>query len=211
MHTPSSWTTRHPPAPYCSRRIASITVSYGFSCAPTPHTCSPQALCCEPPLIRLRNPWGMGEWTGECSDKSGFWSAENMLKYGYSPDSGAEREDGVFMMPLATFVKIFTEVVYVEMHSCGNLTLEGHWQRRACSHCHASSQWLACRTRSSSTCALSTCVSAGGCRRRGRLTYAYPSMGQQEAAQQSPAGDRTLRQSTLATRVCHMRRMRGRD
>ena len=53
-------------------------------------------------LLRLRNPWGYGEWHGAWSDHAAEWTAElqRQLKYAFA-------EDGQFWMRLADFAAQF--------------------------------------------------------------------------------------------------------
>ena len=44
-------------------------------------------LCC------LRNPWGKGEWKGDWSDSSDFWTDRIRNKYNVK-----EKNDGIFYM-----------------------------------------------------------------------------------------------------------------
>ena len=44
-------------------------------------------------LVKLRNPWGSGEWTGDWSDKSNLWTPELKQKCGFK-----EGDDGIFFI-----------------------------------------------------------------------------------------------------------------
>lgn len=59
-------------------------------------------------MIKLRNPHGEGEWTGDWSDDSPLWNKRmrNMLDYHQSED------DGVFWMELNAFMSEY-EMVYI--------------------------------------------------------------------------------------------------
>jgi hypothetical protein len=59
-------------------------------------------------MIKLRNPHGEGEWSGDWGDDSPLWNKRmrNMLNYHISED------DGVFWMELETFMVEY-EMVYI--------------------------------------------------------------------------------------------------
>lgn len=44
-------------------------------------------------LVKLRNPWGCGEWTGDWCDSSDCWTDELKEQLGWS-----EKDDGIFFM-----------------------------------------------------------------------------------------------------------------
>jgi len=54
-------------------------------------------------LLKLRNPWGKFEWTGDYSDNSKLWTNEMKEKIGYSNE-----DDGVFCMTIEDFKKNFS-------------------------------------------------------------------------------------------------------
>jgi hypothetical protein len=56
-------------------------------------------------LIRLRNPWGRKEWTGDWSDKSPLWNRRMKAKLEYS-----DADDGAFWMSFVDFATHFDEV-----------------------------------------------------------------------------------------------------
>jgi hypothetical protein len=51
-------------------------------------------------LLRVRNPWGQGEWTGRWSDNSKEWTQEILKKLNYYFE-----DDGTFWIELSDFVK----------------------------------------------------------------------------------------------------------
>ena len=71
-------------------------------------------------LLKLRNPWGNGEWTGAWSDKWTGWTPE--LK---SELQVVEADDGQFFIALEDFLT----------HFC--LTIIAVWQEKEVSHCEA--------------------------------------------------------------------------
>lgn len=54
-------------------------------------------------LIKVRNPYGMKEWTGDWSDKSSKWTVKTREQV-----NGEDREDGCFFISFADFIKFFT-------------------------------------------------------------------------------------------------------
>ena len=56
-------------------------------------------------LLRLRNPWSMGEWTGDWSDKSAKWDSNSKSKVKF-----ADKADGIFYMSDNDFFKYFKHV-----------------------------------------------------------------------------------------------------
>jgi hypothetical protein len=53
-------------------------------------------------LIKLRNPWGRGEWTGDFSDRSPKWNSRLKNATGFNPDTD-EADDGEFWMNFDDF------------------------------------------------------------------------------------------------------------
>jgi len=54
-------------------------------------------------LVKLRNPWGSGEWKGDWSDQSDKWTDEVREQLQYYDN----RDDGVFWMDFEDFRGIF--------------------------------------------------------------------------------------------------------
>jgi hypothetical protein len=68
-------------------------------------------------LVKLRNPWGRGEWEGTFSDKSDEWSKySNQIKEvfnkGVSTTENVTQDsnDGTFLMPFNEWLKYFTSL-----------------------------------------------------------------------------------------------------
>lgn len=57
-------------------------------------------------IVKLRNPWGKGEFDGEYSDNSPIWNDELKKEAGYS----SVRDDGIFFMKIDDFVYYFDEI-----------------------------------------------------------------------------------------------------
>ena len=51
-------------------------------------------------VVRLRNPWGNGEWNGDWSDSSSTWNSATKLKV-----SHIKKDDGDFYMSYNDFIK----------------------------------------------------------------------------------------------------------
>ena len=56
-------------------------------------------------VLKLRNPWGKGEWTGAYSDNSRLWTLELKRKMGWS-----NNDDGIFFMRCRDFMQHFEGV-----------------------------------------------------------------------------------------------------
>ena len=50
-------------------------------------------------LLRLRNPWGQGEWEGDWSDKSPLWTSALRKKYNVKIE-----DDGTFCIPYEAYM-----------------------------------------------------------------------------------------------------------
>ena len=61
-------------------------------------------------LIKMRNPWGFGEWTGMYSDNDKVSWTPEMKKY-FEYDSSTEGNNGVFFIQFDDFKNYFDEVV----------------------------------------------------------------------------------------------------
>lgn len=54
-------------------------------------------------LVKLRNPWGSGEWNGDWSDASPLWTNELRQQVGFD----GSRDDGIFWMDFNDFKEVF--------------------------------------------------------------------------------------------------------
>ena len=61
-------------------------------------------------LLKLRNPWGEGEWNGKWSDNSPYWTEEYKKYFGFT-----KRNDGIFWIDIFDYVKNFdaTYICYI--------------------------------------------------------------------------------------------------
>ena len=55
-------------------------------------------------IIKLRNPWGKGEWKGKWNDKDKNWNKNLSKELGMKI-----KEDGMFFMDFESFVKYFSD------------------------------------------------------------------------------------------------------
>lgn len=70
-------------------------------------------------LIKMRNPWGRGEWTGAWSDKSDLWTDELRRVFNH-----VDEDDGTFWMSAADFFHYFADVSV--------LSIRDGWKYSAC-------------------------------------------------------------------------------
>jgi len=61
-------------------------------------------------LLKLRNPWGEGEWNGKWSDNSPYWTDEYKRYFNYK-----KANDGIFWIDISDYVKNFdaTYICYI--------------------------------------------------------------------------------------------------
>ena len=62
-------------------------------------------------VVRLRNPWGEGEFNGDWSDFSSKWTEDLKQQYKYY-----EKEDGDFFMGYDDFMKYFVTMGFAKLH-----------------------------------------------------------------------------------------------
>ena len=62
-------------------------------------------------LIKLRNPWGSGEYNGDWSDSSSLWTPELRKKY-----NSIEKNDGIFFISLEDFVNYYVTLSVAKIH-----------------------------------------------------------------------------------------------
>jgi len=61
--------------------------------------------------VKLRNPWGKGEWSGDWSDESPTWT--NELKRQMQVE---DRDDGIFFMSFDDMLKYFSDIQICKIH-----------------------------------------------------------------------------------------------
>ena len=62
-------------------------------------------------VVRLRNPWGNGEYSGDWSDSSKKWTTELKKKYGLT-----KKNDGDFFMGYEEFLKFYAVMGFGKLH-----------------------------------------------------------------------------------------------
>lgn len=62
-------------------------------------------------LIKLRNPWSDGEWTGAWCDTSDLWTDELKEQLGWS-----KKDDGIFFMNFEDFFIHFSEIDFAVLN-----------------------------------------------------------------------------------------------
>mmetsp|Transcript_144115 Transcript_144115/g.268472 ORF Transcript_144115/g.268472 Transcript_144115/m.268472 type:complete len:557 (+) Transcript_144115:67-1737(+) len=65
-------------------------------------------------LVCIRNPHGKSEWEGDWSDKSGLWNENPKVAQACNVDPKAPKDDGLFWIPFAEFVKRYNNVSAVK-------------------------------------------------------------------------------------------------
>ena len=56
-------------------------------------------------LVKIRNPWGYGEWNGNWSDKSELWTDDIKMQVNFKIN-----DDGIFYMSFDDFIKYYDEL-----------------------------------------------------------------------------------------------------
>ena len=62
-------------------------------------------------VVRLRNPWGNGEWNGDWSDSSSKWTTATKNKMSF-----IKRDDGDFYMGYNDFIKYYVTMGFAKIH-----------------------------------------------------------------------------------------------
>lgn len=63
-------------------------------------------------VVKLRNPWGQGEWQGEWSDQDEKWTEDLKEALGFTGNC----EDGIFFMPWEEFLTYYSDVQICYYH-----------------------------------------------------------------------------------------------
>jgi len=67
-------------------------------------------------LLRVRNPWGHGEWKGNWSDGSDSWYPELKARIGKKSDA----DDGIFHLCLDDYYHFFASTTICFEHGCSD-------------------------------------------------------------------------------------------
>lgn len=90
-------------------------------------------------FLRVRNPWGQGEWTGEWSDNSLLWTAEWKAK-GFVKNY-TFKDDGTFFMRFEDFIQYFNRL-FVMRSVRESWTHKGEWKGLSAQGCRNNPNWL---------------------------------------------------------------------
>ena len=77
-------------------------------------------------LVKLRNPWGQGEWKQEWSDEDERWTPELKEALGFT----GEVEDGIFFMPWERFLEFYSDVQICYYHDGYKYSAEKYESKR---------------------------------------------------------------------------------
>jgi len=90
-------------------------------------------------FLRIRNPWGQGEWTGDWSDNSPLWTPEWKGK-GFVKNY-TFKDDGTFFMRFEDFIKYFNRLfVMRSIHE--SFKHNGQWKGLNAQGCRNNPHWL---------------------------------------------------------------------
>ena len=89
-------------------------------------------------LVRLRNPWGYGEWRGAWSDGSKEWTAELLQELGHT-----DAEDGSFWMEVSDFAREFNTLYTARRFpdGWGRRAVRGEWAGAGAAGCPRAAGW----------------------------------------------------------------------
>ncbi|EDV28402.1 Calpain-5 [Trichoplax sp. H2] len=89
------------------------------------------------PMVRMRNPWGKGEWKGAWSDGSEEW---NRVKKSEREKVGLTfEEDGEFWMSFEDFTKYYTHVTICRVINTSFMTIHKIWKESTFHGCWSTS------------------------------------------------------------------------
>lgn len=94
-------------------------------------------------LLRLRNPWGQGEWNGPWSDNSKEWTPAMLTHFKYE-----FANDGTFFITFGDFIKYYSRVYVLRMLSdtVGEVwtksPFEGEWRGPSAAGCANHAGWM---------------------------------------------------------------------
>ena len=77
-------------------------------------------------LVKLRNPWGSGEWHGKWSDSDRNWTPELKQMVGFT----GKKEDGIFFMPWEEFIKYYSDCQICYFHDGYKYSAEKYQTKR---------------------------------------------------------------------------------
>lgn len=65
-------------------------------------------------LVKIRNPWGSGEWTGDWSDKSDLWTKHSSVASACNHNPKGDTDDGAFWMSWEDYTKNWKSIGVVD-------------------------------------------------------------------------------------------------
>lgn len=77
-------------------------------------------------IVKLRNPWGSGEWKGKWSDEDENWNEDLKQELGFT----GLNEDGIFFMPWEEFLKFYSDVQICFYHDGYRYSAEKYQSKR---------------------------------------------------------------------------------
>eukprot|EP00658_Telonema_sp_P-2_P037928 TRINITY_DN27263_c0_g1_i3.p1 TRINITY_DN27263_c0_g1~~TRINITY_DN27263_c0_g1_i3.p1 ORF type:complete len:746 (+),score=131.12 TRINITY_DN27263_c0_g1_i3:124-2361(+) len=89
-------------------------------------------------LVKIRNPWGKGEWNGDWSDKSGRWTSRIKRELEYAPGN-----DGCFWMSLKDCLREFDQVYWGEIYPYDwpRIRMASEWRANTAGGCVNHPTW----------------------------------------------------------------------
>jgi len=93
--------------------------------------------------LRLRNPWGKGEWNGPWSDNAKEWTPSLLKHFNYE-----FANDGTFFMCFSDFIKYYSRIYVLRMLSdtvgevWSKASFEGEWKGESAAGCANHANWL---------------------------------------------------------------------
>lgn len=94
-------------------------------------------------LMRIRNPWGRGEWNGPWADNTKEWTPQLLKQFNYTFEN-----DGTFFMRFEDFLKNFNRIYVLRLmtDSKGEVweknQFEGEWKGETAGGCSNNPTWL---------------------------------------------------------------------
>jgi len=65
-------------------------------------------------MVKIRNPWGSGEWTGDWSDKSDLWNKHSSVAKACGHNPRGDTNDGAFWMSWDDYVKNWEKIGVID-------------------------------------------------------------------------------------------------
>lgn len=65
-------------------------------------------------MVKVRNPWGSGEWTGDWSDNSNLWNENSAVAKSCEHNPKGDNDDGAFWMSWEDYVKNWERIGVID-------------------------------------------------------------------------------------------------